>query len=118
MLPLIEFAISLEARDPSRNLRRSYQISAGQDLLGDWVVETRYGRIGGKGRSLKAVAPGEEAAMNRVRAILKRRANAPKRIGVPYLVRDLAGSLAADWLSDFECVPGDSIKILSPRAGG
>jgi hypothetical protein len=38
----------LEAKDASRNIHRVY----GQDLFGDWVIETTYGRIGGKGRTI------------------------------------------------------------------
>jgi hypothetical protein len=39
----------LEARDPTHNVHRAYSIAYGQDLFGNWVVETTYERIGGKG---------------------------------------------------------------------
>nr|WP_245549527.1 MULTISPECIES: WGR domain-containing protein [Methylomicrobium] len=41
----------LEARDHTRNIHRAYSLSYGQDIFGNWVVETTYGRIGGKGRT-------------------------------------------------------------------
>jgi hypothetical protein len=40
------FSIRLEARDPARGRFRAYRIDAGTDLLGDWLVDVTYGRIG------------------------------------------------------------------------
>jgi len=56
---MIEFAIHLEASDPERNIFRSYSITAGQDLFGDWIVQVNYGRIGSKGRT-KTVCVADE----------------------------------------------------------
>jgi hypothetical protein len=50
-------------------------------------VETTYGRIGGKGRTLMTVVNNEEEALQYVQKPLKRRQSAPKRIGVAYKVR-------------------------------
>jgi predicted DNA-binding WGR domain protein len=77
----------LEAKDASRNVYRAYSIAYGQDLFGNWVVETTYGRIGGKGRTIVTVVNNEDEALNYVQKALKRRQSAPKRIGVGYEVR-------------------------------
>ena len=47
---LIYFRITLEACNPRRCFRQ-YRVEAGTDLLGSWVVEISYGRIGTAGRS-------------------------------------------------------------------
>jgi predicted DNA-binding WGR domain protein len=82
----------LEARDPERNIHRAYSIAYGQDLFGNWIVETTYGRIGGKGRTLVTVVDNEEEALKYVQKSLKRRQSAPKRIGVAYKVRTILDS--------------------------
>ena len=69
------FAARLEACDPARDCYRAYRLEAGIDLLGAWLVEATYGRIGSRGRT--------------VRHCLQRRATAPRRIGVPYQLREL-----------------------------
>lgn len=74
----------LEARDPARNIHRAYSLAYGQDLFGNWIVETTYGRIGGKGRTLVTIVKSEDDALNYVQKALKRRQSAPKRIGVGY----------------------------------
>jgi len=50
-------------------------------------VETTYGRIGAKGRTIVTVVNNEEEALKHVQKALKRRQSAPKRIGVGYEVR-------------------------------
>jgi len=77
----------LEARDPTHNVHRAYSIAYGQDLFGNWIVETTYGRIGAKGRTIVTVVNNEEEAFKHVQKALKRRQSAPKRIGVGYKVR-------------------------------
>jgi predicted DNA-binding WGR domain protein len=84
MLTLVAY---LEAKDASRNIHRAYSIAYGQDLFGNWIVETTYGRIGGKGRTIVMVVDNEEEALQYVQKALKRRQSAPKRIGVGYEVR-------------------------------
>jgi len=78
----------LEARDPARNIQRAYSIAYGQDVFGNWVVETTYGRIGGKGRTIVTVVNDEDETIRYVQKALKRRESAPKRIGVGYEVRE------------------------------
>ena len=43
---LLDFRITLEARNPARRCFRRYRVEAGTDLFGVWVVEISYGRIG------------------------------------------------------------------------
>jgi len=91
------FCIRLEALDPAHGRFRAYRIDAGTDLLGDWLVDVTYGRIGSQGRTIRHLASGEADARRIVRRCLQRRATAPKRIGVPYQLRELADP--GQWLS-------------------
>jgi hypothetical protein len=43
---LTAFHARLEARNPARGRFRFYRIEVGTDLLGDWLVDVTYGRIG------------------------------------------------------------------------
>lgn len=90
------FDLALEARDESRNIARSYSLRVGRDLFGTWVMELQHGRRGTRGR-LRLLAFGDEAEVRReVRRRLKRRASAPKRIGVGYRTINVDG---AAWLA-------------------
>jgi predicted DNA-binding WGR domain protein len=91
------FRIRLEARDPARNHFRAYRIEAGVDLLGDWLVDVTYGRIGSPGRTVRHCADDEAQATRIVRRCLQRRATAPRRIGVPYQLCELHDP--AQWLA-------------------
>jgi len=88
---MMEYSILLEACDPEKNHWRSYHIAAGQDLFGDWVVETTYGRIGAKGRTQTVLVADREEAKKYVQNCLKRRESAPKRIGTGYVVKKVSG---------------------------
>jgi hypothetical protein len=50
-------------------------------------VETTYGRIGGKGRTLVTIVNNEAEALKYVQKSLKRWQSVPKRIDVGYEVR-------------------------------
>jgi predicted DNA-binding WGR domain protein len=76
--------IVLHAVDKTRNCRRSYRLVVERDLLGDWLVRLAFGRIGARGRIIIALAADEAEARRVARAILRRRASAPRRIGVAY----------------------------------
>jgi hypothetical protein len=76
------FTARLEARNPERGCFRAYRIEAGTDLLGDWIVDATYGRIGARGRTVRHVADDEADARRIVSHCLQRRATAPRRIGV------------------------------------
>jgi WGR domain-containing protein len=86
---MLDFRIVLEARNPGRRCLRQYRVEAGTDLFGVWVVEINYGRIGAAGRSRCFVVRDQEEARLLARRILRRRAGAPRRIGVPYRIREL-----------------------------
>ncbi len=80
----LAFSTLLHACDPARKHWRAYRVEAGQDLLGDWLVEVTFGRIGPGGRIVRYVASNEADARGLARACLRRRASAPRRIGVAY----------------------------------
>jgi|SRR5208337_1344301 hypothetical protein len=88
------FHAELEARNAALGRFRAYWLDAGTDLLGDWLVEVTYGRIGARGRRIRYVA-GDEARKV-VRHCLQRRATARRRIGVSYRLRELADP--AGWI--------------------
>ncbi|HTR35011.1 MAG TPA: WGR domain-containing protein [Bryobacteraceae bacterium] len=83
------FTALLEARDPSLGRFRAYLLEAGTDLLGEWLVEITYGRIGTPGRRVRHVVANEGEAKKLVRESLRRRASAKRRIGVAYQFRQL-----------------------------
>jgi hypothetical protein len=60
-------------------------VEFGQDLLRMWVVKVEFGRIGSRGCRVWRVFSDEPAARVFVGHRLRRRATAPKRIGVAYL---------------------------------
>jgi predicted DNA-binding WGR domain protein len=78
------FSALLEARDPALGRFRAYRLEAGTDLLGDWLVDITYGRIGTRGRRIRYFAQDEAEAKKLVRESLRRRSTAKRRIGVPY----------------------------------
>lgn len=92
-----QFRAELHACDPARGIFRRYRIEAGTDLLGDWLVDVTYGRIGTPGRRIRHVAASEQEARKIVRHCLQRRSSAPKRIGVGYQLRELSDP--AKWLA-------------------
>jgi hypothetical protein len=83
------FHIRLEACNPEQDCFRAYRIDAGIDLLGDWLIDVTYGRIGSPGRRIRHVASDEAQARRIVYERLQRRATAPKRIGTPYQLQEL-----------------------------
>ena len=89
------FRIELAAIDDPRNCRRRYRVEAGQDLFGTWLVTITFGRLGASGRTIVHVAGDEQQARKLVRASLRLRATAPRRIGVAY--RERARSASPAW---------------------
>ena len=80
--------IALAACDPARNIWRAWEMEAGPDLFGVWLVRTRFGRMGCAGRVIARSFADERAARAHVAAALRRRASAPRRFGVAYVRRD------------------------------
>ena len=56
------FSATLEARDPQLGRFRAYHLEAGTDLLGDWLVDITYGRIGTPGRRIRHAVGSESEA--------------------------------------------------------
>jgi predicted DNA-binding WGR domain protein len=87
--------ILLEARSRARRCWRAYEIDVGTDLFGVWLVEMSYGRIGTMGRSkVRSFATAADAQAE-VHVCLRKRAAAPRRIGVAYRLR--RASRSGDW---------------------
>lgn len=78
--------LELTARDPARNINRRYAIEASIDLFGAHLVETSWGRAGTWGQSRRFVYESAADAARAVTGHLRRRARAPRRIGVAYMV--------------------------------
>lgn len=76
--------VALRAIDAARNIRRRWSVIARHDLFGHVMVETSWGRIGKRGRSLVRSFEDEAEARRYIRALLARRASARVRIGVAY----------------------------------
>ena len=79
---LTSLCIRLEARSVAHRCFRAYEIELGADLFGAWMVEMSYGRIGALGRTKVRSFSTTEEAQAQVRACLRKRATAPRRIGV------------------------------------
>ena len=76
--------IWLEAVDRPRNIARRYSVALTKDLFGSSIVEFSWGRIGTRGQSRRVSFAQLRDADRFVSQLLRRRAGAPKRIGVAY----------------------------------
>ena len=74
----------LEAVDRSRNIARQYSVALSQDMFGISIVEFSWSRIGTRGQSRRVSFAKQRDAERFVAQLLRRRAGAPKRIGVAY----------------------------------
>lgn len=74
--------IDLAAIDAARNVRRRWRVAAYRDLFGQVMIETRWGRIGARGRELVRSFADEGAARAYVRGLLARRGRAVRRIRI------------------------------------
>jgi predicted DNA-binding WGR domain protein len=84
--PTCATIIHLQAISLDRNVARDYLIHVAPDLFGHFVLEKRWGRIGTKGTAqILSFAKQSEVAAH-LNLILRRRASARKRIGVPYRI--------------------------------
>lgn len=88
-----EISIELQAKDQTANRMRSWYVEAGPDLFGVWIARVRFGRIGTAGRAVGYHFGSEAEAHSFVRAGLRRRQTAKRRIGVAYqLIAASAGA--------------------------
>ena len=93
--------VALEAHHTDLNHHRRYQITVGRDLLDDWTVNIRYGRVGQRGQELRFANREADAMRAVVSDRLRRRLSARKRIGCPYRLTKLdmaAGFDGNAWL--------------------
>lgn len=74
----------LEAVCGQRNIARRYTVAISRDLFGASIVEFAWGRIGSRGQGRAVSFASDDEASRFARQLLRRRASAPKRIGVPY----------------------------------
>jgi WGR domain len=99
--------LTFEAHHVARNHHRHYEVRIGRDLLEDWTVTIRYGRIGQHGQERRYGSPEPDVLRAILRDRLCRRLSAPKRIGCPYHLAAFSkapGFDAAAWL------PGDILE--------
>jgi len=106
------FDIRLEAVGGT-NCRRAYRVKAVPDLFGVWIIETNFGRIGTAGRTITVSADTMVAARRLVQHAMRRRASAPKRIGVAYVVKSLIDPLA--WTSEAQRHGDTLTPIIASR---
>jgi predicted DNA-binding WGR domain protein len=92
---MTSLCIKLEARSPAHRCHRAYEIAVSADLFGAWMVEMSYGRIGTFGRVKARSFSTAEAAAAEVKACVRKRASAPRRIGVAYQLKSAAQH--GDW---------------------
>jgi predicted DNA-binding WGR domain protein len=75
-------SIELQACDCARNRYRRWHVAAGQDLFGRWHARVTFGRIGCDGRTIRHDFVNEDDAAPFIRACLRRRATAEKRLAM------------------------------------
>jgi len=92
---MTSLCIKLEARSSAHRCHRAYEVAVSTDLFGAWLVEMSYGRIGALGRTKARSFPSADGAAAEVKACLRKRASAPRRIGVAYRVRSAKQN--GDW---------------------
>lgn len=79
-------SLFLQARNPTRNICRFYNIALDRDLFGDWIVTCCYGRIGCGGTIRHHAYLSYEAALGFFKKTLKKRQRARARIGCDYAI--------------------------------
>jgi predicted DNA-binding WGR domain protein len=79
-----DLEIALRAENPAGNCWRDYSLALGRDLLGDWCIAVRWGRVGTPGSTAMHGFSTRDEAVAFAGVLLKRRLSAPRRIGVPY----------------------------------
>jgi predicted DNA-binding WGR domain protein len=93
--------ITFEAHHAGKNHHRRYEMTVGRDLLEDWTVAIRYGRVGQCGQERRYASPQPEALRAVIRDRLRRRLSAPQWIGCPYRLAAFStapGFDASTWL--------------------
>jgi predicted DNA-binding WGR domain protein len=86
---MTSLCIRLEARSAAHHCNRAYEIAVCEDLFGAWLVDMNYGRIGTLGRTKTRSFRTIFDAAAQVETCLRKRASAPRRIGVAYRLRSV-----------------------------
>lgn len=76
--------ICLHAKNPAQNIRRWYTLRVDKNLLGEWCLYLSYGRIGQRGQLKQSFWKDITLLLRQLKAILRKRLNATKRIGCNY----------------------------------
>jgi predicted DNA-binding WGR domain protein len=95
-------AIVLEAHHAERNHHRRYEIRVGRDLLEDWTVCIRYGRVGQRGQEQRFGGQYVDELRSVVEDRLRRRLSAPRRLRCSYRVTEYSAATGFDagaWFS-------------------
>lgn len=94
--------LKLQAINPSYNVARYYEIDVLQDLIGDWVIMTYYGRIRFKGQKKQYGYSSFDEMTKKLYEILRKRLHAQSRIGCNYSLMSF----------QTDKVPNDFVKII------
>lgn len=81
--------IYLEAKHFALKHVRLYHIFLTQDLFGDWLLTTTYGRLGTRGQTKIYAFKTAQDALPKIKSILLKRATAPQRSGCQYHIVNL-----------------------------
>lgn len=95
--------VAFEAHHDGNNHHRRYEVMIGRDLLNDWTLTVRYGRVGRASQVRRYASATPEAVRAMIRKCLLRRLSAPKRIGCAYRLAALNAATNLDpseWLPD------------------
>lgn len=76
----------LRASNPIKNVNRWYSLRMGQDLFGEWLLITQWGRNGFKGQYKEYVFNNQDLAQKTFQRVLKKRLNSKNRIGCNYVI--------------------------------
>lgn len=78
--------IYMRAICPEKNIDRDWECIMTPDLFGQFLVQTQWGRYGGKAQRLTRMFETELEAKRYYQTLLRRRARARQRIGATYRI--------------------------------
>jgi predicted DNA-binding WGR domain protein len=105
--------VTLEAHHEGKNHHRRYEVVIGRDLLDDWTLVIRYGRVGSASQIRHYAATQPDVVRAIIRERLLRRLSAPKRIGCSYRLTALH---AAPDLNPSDWLPNEIMARFFPKA--
>lgn len=78
--------VRMNAINEEENVYRRYELVISKGLFKTWIVHTAYGRINGSSQSKNYSFNDYESAARCAFAIIKKRLNSAKRIGINYKI--------------------------------